>query len=85
MSHEAAFLSRVQMRLRAVPGVVLVQVMLVVAVPGASPPGDWTPTGSMSSFHPAVGRLVVNSSRGHRETNNFEGNFSSRTRKEEVS
>jgi Kelch motif protein/galactose oxidase-like protein len=45
------FLSGVQMRLRALAGVVLVEVMLLVAVPGASPVGNWNSTGSMSSTH----------------------------------
>jgi|SRR5215510_12799538 len=44
-------LSGVRMRFRALLGVVLVQVMLLVAVLGASPLGDWSLTGSMSSAH----------------------------------
>src|SRR5215510_11636234 len=44
-------LSVVQMRLRVLLGVVLVQVLLPVAVLCASPLGDWSLTGSMSSTH----------------------------------
>lgn len=45
------FLSGIPIRARALPGVVLVQVIVLVAVTGASPPGDWSLTGSMSSAH----------------------------------